>query len=235
MKTELHYRSDFVKDLFNRISPSYNTINFVFSLGLSNLIRKQVIRKYFDVSDKHLQIADLLSGCGEALSSIQEVFPNSDILALDFSEEMNRISKLKNWNNKIKIVNEDVLQNHLPGNHFDVVICMFGLKHFDEYQTKCLANEVLRILKKGGRFVFLEISIPYNKIMRVFFSLYLKSILPLSAKIFSDKQKDYKMLYTYLDYFKNCKKASKLFNEIGLNSSYNSHFLGTATSIYGLK
>ena len=52
-----------------------------------------------------------------------------------FLEGMLKYAKQKSnnkYNNEIVVLQQDLLQNTLPSNHFDFVTCAFGLKTFNE-------------------------------------------------------------------------------------------------------
>ena len=79
------YNPEYVKSLFNKMSSSYERMNYITSFGFSIRWRNQYIKKFNKTNDK-VYVIDLLTGMGESWSSIKKVFPNSNITALDFSD-----------------------------------------------------------------------------------------------------------------------------------------------------
>jgi len=166
--TENIYSPEFVKDLFNKMSGSYERMNYFTSFGFSIRWRTQFLNQFKPTKNK-IEIIDLLTGMGETWNAVKYRFPNATLTALDFSTEMLKNAKRKNeqhFASKVDILQVDVLQSELPGNHFDIVICAFGLKTFDNEQLKKLAAETQRILKPGGQFSFIEVSKPENIVLR---------------------------------------------------------------------
>ncbi len=219
------------------MSASYERMNYITSFGFSIRWRRQFLRQLGRDENK-LEIADLLTGMGETWSSIKKNFPNSTITALDFSDKMLNHARNKSkrrYDDQVKLVKENVLQNSLPGNHFDVVVCAFGLKTFNEQQLRVLASETRRILKEGGQFCFLEISKPGNRILHILYSFYLGKMIPLLGRLFLGNPSEYKMLWRYTDNFGNSQKATEIFRNEGLNPVYNSYFFGCATGFSGRK
>ena len=56
---------------------------------------------------------------------------------MTFSDGMLKYEKLKSetkFNNEIIILQQDILKNKLPSNHYDFVTCAFGLKTFNDEQ-----------------------------------------------------------------------------------------------------
>jgi len=179
-----------------------------------------------------------MSGLGENWGILQAKFPNSFFYALDFSEEMITSSQLKNenkFNNRFDILQKDILNDELPKDYFDVVTCAFGLKTFDENQLDILAQRIYHILKSGGQFTFIEISVPSNKILSYFYEFYLSKIIPLLGSLFLGNPADYKLLWLYTANFKNSNKTRSIFEKHGLNITLKKYFFGCATGFKGYK
>jgi demethylmenaquinone methyltransferase/2-methoxy-6-polyprenyl-1,4-benzoquinol methylase len=219
------------------MSGSYERMNFITSFGFSIIWRKQFLRK-LSSSQENNNIIDLLSGLGENWKSLNQKYPNGNLYALDFSEEMISKSEFKNsnsFNNKFKIRQEDLLNNHLSSNHFDFVSCAFGLKTFNEEQLYIFAETLNRILKQNGEFSFIEISVPSNPVLKFFFGFYLGKIIPVLGKLFLGNPSDYKLLWKYTTQFKNCKEVQSIFEKNNLEVIYHSYFFGCATGVSGRK
>lgn len=125
---------------------------------------------------------------------------------------------------------DNALQSSLPNNKFDIISCAYGLKTFNQSQINTLASQVYRLLKPGGKFSFVEVSVPDNKLLRFLYGFYLGKVIPLIGN--SD---DYKMLWQYTSGFGNSKKVCEAFNEAGLKVTYVDLFGGCASCIYGVK
>jgi len=231
------YDPAFVKKLFNRMSASYERMNYITSLGFSFIWRRQFIDS-LEGSNKPMKVLDLLSGLGENWKILIRKFPKSEIVGLDFSEKMISSSKVKNekkLQNRFQILQQDILNEDLPKADFDIITCAFGLKTFNDEQLHLLAQSVYYTLKKNGKFTFIEISKPSNKILCFFYKLYLSKIIPFLGKFFLGNPSDYKMLWVYTEKFKNCKNAKQIFETNGLHVSYRSYFFGCATGLVGHK
>ncbi len=235
--TDNIYNPEYVKGLFNRMSSSYERMNYITSFGFSIRWRRQFLEPFQSTTDQ-IEIIDLLSGMGETWVGVKNKFPNAKLTALDFSSEMLKKAKAKSeklFNDKVSLLQQDILKSELPSNHYDIVICAFGLKTFDSEQLQVLASETKRILKTGGQFSFIEVSKPTNKILKRLYSFYLGRIIPVLGKILLGNPTEYKMLWRYTDKFGNAKKASDIFNNQGLKTTSNSYFYGCSTGFSGRK
>jgi ubiquinone/menaquinone biosynthesis methyltransferase len=235
--TEDIYRPEFVKALFNRMSRSYERVNYITSFGFSIRWRTQFL-KHLRTTTDNIEIVDLMTGMGETWSGVKSKFPNSTVTALDFSNEMLKNAQKKNenrFNSEFNLVQQDVLVNELSSSQFDVVICAFGLKTFDNDQLRTLALETSRILKPGGQFSFIEVSKPENRILRSLYKFYLGKVIPIFGRLLLGNPAEYKMLWKYTDRFKNAKKASAIFTDAGLKAHYYSYFFSCASGFHGVK
>lgn len=231
------YNPEFVKGLFNRMSKSYERTNYITSFGFSIRWRTQFL-KAFPASDEKVEIIDLMTGMGETWQATKHRFPNSNLTVLDFSEGMLKYAKQKSktrFQDKITILQQDILQNHLPSEHFDYVTCAFGLKTFNAEQIDILAGEIKRILKNGGHLSFIEVSEPNNKVLRFFYGFYLGKVVPLLGKLLLGDPDEYRMLWKYTRQYSNSAGAAKIFADKGFNISYKSYFLGCASGFHGQK
>ncbi|MDY0931735.1 class I SAM-dependent methyltransferase [Chryseobacterium sp. CFBP8996] len=231
------YEPKFVKQLFNQMSGSYERMNYITSFGFSIRWRKQFLNK-LGKSEHNLNVIDLLSGLGENWTYLKQNFPNSTFSALDFSEEMILQSESKGnkvFKDQLNLLCEDILQSNLESNSFDIISCAYGLKTFNKEQLEILAKEVSRILKPNGKFSFVEVSKPKNKLLYYPYKLYLSKMIPVLGKLFLGNPSDYKMLWIYTENFENCDGVKEIFSKYNLNVNSENYFYGCATGIYGTK
>lgn len=231
------YDPEYVKKLFNEMSGSYERMNYITSLGFSIRWRKQFLNK-LGKSEQPLEVIDLLSGLGENWTFLKKHFPNSKFHALDFSESMvlhSAKKKEKIFRGELNLLCEDILQNSLQSNFFDVVSCAYGLKTFNTAQLEVLAKEVYRILKPGGKFSFVEVSKPKNRILHSFYGFYLGKVIPVFGKLLLGNPEDYKMLWKYTNKFESCEKIREIFAKENLTTNIDDYFAGCATGLSGYK
>lgn len=231
------YNPEYVKGLFNKMSSSYERMNFITSFGFSIRWRTQFLETFKQTNHK-AEIIDLLTGMGETWNATKNKLPNSTLTVLDFSDGMLKYAKQKSetkFNNEIIVLQQDILNNKLPSNHYDFVTCAFGLKTFNDEQLNMLALETKRILKSGGQFSFIEVSKPNNRILETLYGFYLGKIIPILGRLLLGNPEEYKMLWQYTNKFDNAKKAAEIFANTGLTTEFNSYFYGCATGFYGTK
>jgi demethylmenaquinone methyltransferase/2-methoxy-6-polyprenyl-1,4-benzoquinol methylase len=180
-----------------------------------------------------------MSGNGDSFSALLgKLNAKGEVVAVDFCRRMceqAKAAKDKLADERVTVLQQDVLTNQLPGESADVVISVFGLKTFSDAQKKIFAEQVHRILKSGGTFSLLEISVPPNRLLRCLYMFYLRRVIPLIGWIMLGNPNNYRMLGIYTEQFQDCRKTAQIFTMAGLKSEIKLHFFGCATSLVGQK
>jgi len=231
------YTPVYVKGLFDRMSASYERMNYLTSFGFSIRWRRQFLESVPACSDP-IEVIDLLTGMGETWGSTKKRFPNAKLTALDFSEGMLKYAEQKcqtSFHGQVCVLHQDVLQNELPSAHYDVVTCAFGLKTFGPAQLQVLAQETKRILKPGGRFAFVEVSKPENWVLSALYGFYLGRVIPVFGRLLLGDPQEYRMLWLYTRNFGNAQETMRTFEREGLSTNYTSYFFGCCSGFHGQK
>ena len=231
------YSESFVAGLFDKMSTSYISMNTIASFGFYPRWRKQAIKKTSIKPGDH--VTDLLTGAGECWNSIlKKTGPSGKLTALDFSKGMLHEAKLRKKrypDHNIQILEESIFKNSIPSSSQDVVVCAYGMKTFTEAQLSDFAKEIHRILKPGGQFSLVDVSLPKTKWLKALYIFYIARVIPMLAGLFSGDAAIYKMLGVYSRNFKDMKRSIPLFTDNGFSVTYCNYFFGCATGIYGSK
>ncbi len=176
-------KKEYVQKMFAGISRRYDFLNSLLSLGRDKYWRRFAANKL-----PSGYILDVCSGTGDVAI---EVSKKSKVIAADFCEEMLILCTRKIKKNEISIVQSDAENLSFKNETFDGAIVAFGIRNVADVK-KALA-EMARVVKKGGRVVILEFSLPGNRIFSSIYRLYFQKILPFIGGVFS-KQKAYSYL-----------------------------------------
>ena len=112
------------------------------------------------------------------------------------------------------------------------MVSAFGLKTFSTDQQSIAARELHRILKPGGRFSLVEVSVPRASILRVPYLFYLKRVIPALGRIFLGNPDNYRLLGVYTQAFLPSQMARHL-ADAGLEVVRRPLFFGCATLFTG--
>lgn len=219
------------------MSKTYERMNYITSFGFSEQWRRTCVKEARLNSGEC--VVDLMTGMGECWGKIlQTIGPDGKLIALDFSSEMLKHAekrKLKYTRHQIDILCQDVFKNTIAENSVDCVISGFGIKTFSEEQLTALCDEITRILKPGGRFSLIDVSVPNGKVLRTLYMFYLKNIIPILGKLFLGNPENYKMLGLYTEQFNDAQQCHAIFTRQGLESKFSTQFFGCASGITGFK
>ena len=230
------YEPEFVRRLFNEMAQTYGVVNLISSLGFSARWRKQCIHRI--AIPPGATVVDFMTGMGELCPSLaRRVGRDGIVRAIDISPEMCRRARVQanRCPCTIEVLEADALLNTLPSASADVVVSSFGLKTFSNEQLGLLAKQTARLLKPGGQFSFLEISVPQNRWLRLPYMFYVKRLIPLIGKVMLGNPENYRMLGTYTEAFGNCEAFKRECDQSGLVVKEASYFFGCATGVFGHK
>src|SRR5574344_1187289 len=111
-----------IKSMFDSISKDYDKMNNLMTFNLQKIVKKNILNK---IRGKNCQkILDLCTGTGDMAIFALELYPNSKITAIDFSEEMLNIAKKRS--DKIEFINADCTKLPFNSEEFDLCIISFG-------------------------------------------------------------------------------------------------------------
>ncbi|MDN3205002.1 bifunctional demethylmenaquinone methyltransferase/2-methoxy-6-polyprenyl-1,4-benzoquinol methylase UbiE [Algoriphagus sediminis] len=182
-----------VAEMFDNISPKYDLLNHVLSLGIDITWRKKAVKML--AQDKPKLILDIATGTGDFAIEALALNPEK-IIGVDISEGMlsegRKKMKKKGLDHIIDLQLGDSEGLLFEDNKFDAVIVSFGVRNFENLE-KGLAD-MYRVLKPGGKTVIVEFSKPRKFPMKQAYGFYSNYVLPQVGKVVS---KD-KSAYTYL-------------------------------------
>ena len=163
-----------VRSLFDDLSPNYDRLNRLFSLGMDVSWRRQLITTV--ARRNPARILDLACGSGDVAEMLRKALPNAQVIGLDFSRPLLTQAKDRGLP---ELAEADALKLPFADGSFDAVTIAFGLRNFSD--RKAGLKEIARVLKKGAVFGLLEFSPPPMP-WKIFWNLYLHHLMPLVAQ-----------------------------------------------------
>lgn len=231
------YSPEFVERLFERMSATYDRVNHITSFGFSTRWRRQCVQA-LDLKPG-MKVVDFMTGMGEAWPYILKgIGPSGQLTAIDFCPAMTRMAEKRRaqWPGfAIDLRTEDALHCSLPDQCADAAVATFALKTFIKPQIEQFAAEIRRVLRPGGAFSLIEVSLPANPLLGVPYMFYLKNVIPHLGKAFLGDPDSYRMLGVYTEAFKNCGLVMDCFERAGLEVRQVEYFWGCASGLVGRK
>ncbi len=205
-----------VEHMFSSISPRYDLLNHVLSLGFDFRWRKRVAKETGNI-ECH-RILDVCTGTGDMAIEISRYWKGKvTVEGLDFSRELLEIGKrkVKKHNLQKKIIFREGNAENLPykDSDFDAVTITFGLRNIKD-RLKAL-KEFYRVTRPGGYFICLEFSEPPNPIFSKIYYFYLMKLLPVISKALGSDPAAYQYLGNTIKDFPSPQEFVKLIESAG--------------------
>ena len=183
-----------VREMFDNISPKYDFLNRLLSMGIDIRWRNKLIELMKPLSPQH--ILDIATGTGDlAVLEARKLRP-AKVTGLDLSEGMLQVAKKKvreqNLEKIVELIQGDAEHMPFDDNTFDAITVAFGVRNFEN--LKAGLSEMRRVLKPGGTVFILEFSQPGKTPFKQLYRFYSGHILPFLGKIISGDSS----AYTYL-------------------------------------
>jgi ubiquinone/menaquinone biosynthesis methyltransferase len=230
------YEPAYVRRLFDQMARTYGAVNLVSSFGFAVRWRRQCVRRL--PLEAGGTVVDLMTGMGELCPDLaRRLGPAGVVRAVDLSPEMcaRARDQARRCPCRVDVIEADALAVDLPAASADAVASSFGLKTFSDDQLAGLAARIERVLKPGGSYSVVEISVPPNRWLRWPYLFYVNRVIPLIGRAFLGNPDNYRMLGTYTGAFGDCRRFEAACRRAGLVAHPASYFFGCATGVFGHK
>ena len=157
------------------------------------------------------RVLDLATGTGDSAAGMVE--KGVTVTGVDISFNMIHRAKQKITDPRYSVIAGSAYAIPFKSATFDGATCAFGIRNMHE--TPKALKEIYRVLKNGGRMVFLEFSMPRG-IIRAPYRFYLNRVLPLVAGVFS-KRDAYDYLADSIEKFYSPEDFARRIVEAGFN------------------
>ena len=208
-------KRDRVKQMFNDIAPTYDSLNHILSLSIDKLWRRHTVRIVRRLGAKH--ILDMATGTGDLAIALARHIEGSTICGADLSPEMLEVAKVKvkqlGLQERISLTECDAEHVDMASESVDAVTVAFGVRNF-ENTAECL-KELHRTTRPEGHIVILEFSNPQNRLIGWFYRIYSHHILPFIGGLISRNRAAYEYLPASVDTFPAPAEFRKMLSEVG--------------------
>ena len=219
-----------IKNIFESISSEYDFMNDLMTFKNHSKWKKEIaeIAKYSSPK----KILDIATGTGDIAINLSKI-NGSKIEGVDVSGNMlkiarKKIDELKIDNIALKTCEAENLV--FEDNHFDIVSIGYGVRNFSNLEKGL--SESYRVLKKDGKLIILETSIPENFIIKFMYTIITSIYIPLIAFIFSGKTKAYLYLLDSTKKFPPKNKFIEMLYRTGFEKVETRRKLYGASTIY---
>lgn len=200
--------------MFNEISPRYDLLNHLLSVGLDIYWRHRLCS--FVPQKPNLRVLDLATGTGDVLFTLLQRSPQIvSGYGVDLAQQMLAVAqkKAKRSNLKDKISFHYGDAQHIPKelDQFDLATMAFGIRNVEN--TQAVLSEIYRVLRPSGRVLILEFSLPGSLLLKTLYLWYLRKIVPLLGKLLTGNYQAYYYLNQTIENFPYGERFCKLLRD----------------------
>jgi demethylmenaquinone methyltransferase/2-methoxy-6-polyprenyl-1,4-benzoquinol methylase len=229
------YDPGYVAQLFDAMAGSYERVNELTSFGFSRRWRRRAVDWLAPAPGD--TVLDAMTGMGEGWRHLaRRIGPTGRIIAIDSSPCMLARAAERQLGPGAPMVEpllRDALDAGIADGSLDGLLCLFGIKTLSDTQRDRFAAGIARMLRPGGRFSLIEVSVPPWRVLRVPYMAYLRHAVPLVGRLFLGEPEPYRTLAGYTSRFGDCGDMARSLRAAGLEVEPMSAFFGCATGVRG--
>jgi demethylmenaquinone methyltransferase/2-methoxy-6-polyprenyl-1,4-benzoquinol methylase len=174
-----------VRAMFDRLAGVYDPMNTAMTAGLHHRWRERAAElAHVGPGDRALDVA---TGTGDlAIELARRVSPGGQVVGCDFAEGMldrarAKAAALGTGHLEPRFEWADALDLPYGDDLFDAVTVGFGARNFSD--LPCGLKEMARVVRPGGRVVVLEITIPTQAPLALFYRLWFDRVVPALGRL----------------------------------------------------
>jgi demethylmenaquinone methyltransferase/2-methoxy-6-polyprenyl-1,4-benzoquinol methylase len=212
-------KGQLVEEMFDRIAPTYDTLNHRLSWKIDRRWRRKAIQKLIPYSPE--KILDVATGTGDFAVLAAKILHPRVLIGSDISEGMMQIGRKKvdqeHLEDIISFKKEDCMNLSFEDYTFDAVTAAFGIRNFQNLDRGL--SEMCRVLKRGGHLSIVELTEPVKFPMHQLFRIYSHTFLPVYGKLISKDSGAYHYLTRTIEAFPQGETMMNILKKAGFSET----------------
>jgi len=204
--------SAWVKDMFSRVAPRYDLVNRILSVQIDRIWRWRTARILKPEIRPTSRVLDLCCGTGDLLAALEAAAP-AKYVGADFCFPMLIRTREKS---SAPLLEADGLKLPLQDAAIDLITIGFGFRNFVNYQAGL--EEMLRVLKPGGRLAILEFTQPPSALVRGFMAGWNRIVMAPIGRLVSGEADAYQYLPDSVSRFPAAPELADMMTKAGYQS-----------------
>lgn len=225
-------KKEYLVELFGRVHQKYDLLNHVLSFYLDKGWRKSLVDQTETMTVS--RILDVCTGTCDLSMEFAMRYPEAKVMGIDISDQMLKIGIVKinraRLNGRMLLQQSDLFHLPFKDEVFEVVSIAFGLRNLHDFRSGI--KEMVRVLKKDGLLLILELSLPQVPLLKNVYPFYLKKILPKIGGLISGSKSSYAYLSSSIIGFPKREEVIELLKAEGLRNIKYQGLSGGIASIY---
>jgi len=201
-----------IRDNFDAIASRYDLTNRVLSLGIDLHWRRVAVRQLRGMPDDGT-VLDLACGTCDLALEVLRQRPKARVVGADLSRVMLGLARRKVAQRPVSLVNAPAEALPFGDASFDAVTIAFGIRNVPDFRAGL--NEMLRVLRPGGRACILEFSTPPSKLWWKAYNYYFFNVLPRIGGMITGREAAYRYLTDSVALFPDAEQFKAVMEEAG--------------------
>ena len=229
-----------VRQMFDRIAPTYDRLNHMLSLGIDRRWRRTAVDalgKHFPPQGGQGVILDIATGTGDFAMLLAERLKPQRIIGADISEGMMDVGRKKvaqaGLQDVISFQWEDCTKLSFPDGTFDAVTSAYGVRNFQDLDA--WLREMQRVLRPDGHLLIVELTPPPRFPMKQLFWVYAHVVMPLLGRLISHDDSAYTYLPASMEAFPQPEKMESILRRAGFTDIQWHRFTFGISTMYLIK
>lgn len=228
--------SERVYRIFSSIAKDYERFNAISSMGFYKSWLEGMVDQAPITSESN--VIDVAGGTGDVTFTVARKKQPAHIRLTDFVPDMLEVAKMHydqgaHGGVPIDFDVVDAQDVPYPDNSYDVITMAYGIRNMPD-REKAL-REMQRILKPGGTFVCLEFSTPPNRVVRSFYSFYLKHMIPFWGRLIVGDREDFIYLSNSIKAFPDQQEYAHMLERAGFTDVEWKNYSGGIAAVHTAK
>ncbi len=202
--------------MFDSISFEYDLLNGIMTFNSHKRWKKNILSIAKRLKPKNA--LDIATGTADIAINLGAI-SNCEVVGVDISEQMLNVGREKIRKMKlaksVRLESGDAENLNFKDNFFDLVTIGFGVRNFQDLKKGL--SESFRVLNEKGTLIILETSVPENRIMKLFYSIFTRTYIPVVAMIFSKDKLAYNYLLNSAELFPSGTKFKDILKSVGFS------------------
>lgn len=167
-------RQSFVTPMFDLIAPQYDRFTRVFSFGMDQRWKAELVREAVDSIGTGGVVCDVAAGTGDLAFALASARPDLSIVATDVSAEMLGLALARRKQvgaSRVSVAPADISALPFSPSSLDAVTASYALRNTPDWRHSL--GELSRVIRSGGHLFTLDFFLPESRAWRAAFLAWL--------------------------------------------------------------